>query len=145
MTENGVIFDKPIRTWISKSDDSQMHCYLGMKGRVPLGELIAHFAEKYPHVDPMTIELNYATATWSEPPTPEDIAQREANRLRHDERQERWERETYDRLKLKYEDDHDCIAEERRLRERCTFLYGAARAAGCSVEDLISPDIRRNQ
>lgn len=30
----------------------------------------------------------------------------------------------------------DCLAEERRLRDRCTFLYGAARAAGCTVEEL---------
>jgi hypothetical protein len=31
---------------------------------------------------------------------------------------------------------HDCLTEERRLRDRCTFLYGAARAAGCTVEEL---------
>lgn len=30
----------------------------------------------------------------------------------------------------------DCLAEQRRLGERCTFLYGAARAAGCTVEEL---------
>jgi hypothetical protein len=30
----------------------------------------------------------------------------------------------------------DCLAEERRLRDRCSFLYGAARAAGCTAEEL---------
>ncbi len=30
----------------------------------------------------------------------------------------------------------NCLDEERRIRDRCTFLYGAARAAGCSVEEL---------
>lgn len=30
----------------------------------------------------------------------------------------------------------DCLAEQRRLAERCTFLYGAARAAGCTESEL---------
>lgn len=30
----------------------------------------------------------------------------------------------------------DCLAKERRLAERCTFLYGAARAAGCTESEL---------
>lgn len=30
----------------------------------------------------------------------------------------------------------DCLTEERRLRDRCTFLYGAAMARGASVEEL---------
>ena len=30
----------------------------------------------------------------------------------------------------------DCLNEERRLRDRCTFLYGAARAHGATVEEL---------
>lgn len=30
----------------------------------------------------------------------------------------------------------DCLKEERRLAERCTFLYGAARAAGCTESEL---------
>lgn len=34
----------------------------------------------------------------------------------------------------------DCLKEERRLRDRCTFLYGAARAAGCTENDLRGPD-----
>lgn len=30
----------------------------------------------------------------------------------------------------------DCLAKERRLADRCTFLYGAARAAGCTIDEL---------
>jgi hypothetical protein len=30
----------------------------------------------------------------------------------------------------------DCLAEERRLRDRCTFLYGMACAKGATVEEL---------
>lgn len=30
----------------------------------------------------------------------------------------------------------ECLARERQLAERCTFLYGAARAAGCTDADL---------
>lgn len=29
----------------------------------------------------------------------------------------------------------DCLAEERRLAGRCTFLYGLARAKGATVEE----------
>lgn len=32
----------------------------------------------------------------------------------------------------------ELFTELRSLRERCTFLYGAARAAGCSAEELVS-------
>ncbi|QQM15293.1 hypothetical protein SEA_POUND_135 [Mycobacterium phage Pound] len=30
----------------------------------------------------------------------------------------------------------DCFAEQRRLADRCTFLYGAAIAAGATPEEL---------
>lgn len=30
----------------------------------------------------------------------------------------------------------NCLTEERRLRDRCTFLYGAARAHGATVDEL---------
>lgn len=35
----------------------------------------------------------------------------------------------------------DCLTEERRLRERLTFVYGMARSYGASVEELRDPDI----
>jgi hypothetical protein len=93
----------PSRSWKTADDDSGMRCYLGMQGRVTLRELLEHFAEEYPHVDPMTLALNFATVVWDEPATPEDIAQREAFRAKQADRQERWERDTYARLKAKFE------------------------------------------
>lgn len=33
----------------------------------------------------------------------------------------------------------DCCAEERRLRERLTFVYGVARAHGATVDELNGP------
>lgn len=30
----------------------------------------------------------------------------------------------------------DCLQQERELRDRCTYLYGAARAYGATVEEL---------
>ena len=91
------------RCWQSSDDDSQMRCYLGMQGRITLAELIEHFAEKYPHVDPMRLNLNYVTATWEEPPTADDLAKREAWRVQKAQRQARWEEEMYARLKAKFE------------------------------------------
>lgn len=32
-----------------------------------------------------------------------------------------------------------CLTEERQLRDRCTFLYGAARAHGATVDELRGP------
>lgn len=34
----------------------------------------------------------------------------------------------------------DCLAEQRRLADRLTFVYGVARAHGASVEELRGPD-----
>lgn len=93
--------ESPRRYWKTKEYNT-MQCYLAMKGRVPLGELLDHFAEKYPHVNPRTVELNYATATWDEPPTDEDRENLAAKQACHAERHEKWERETYQRLKTKF-------------------------------------------
>lgn len=99
-----MINEKPSsRSWKTKDDDSQMRCYLGMEGRVTVRELISHFEEKYPHVDPMHLELNYATVAWDEPPTDDDIAKREANIVWRNERQEAWETSMYAKLKAKFE------------------------------------------
>jgi len=97
---------EPSRSWKTVDDNSEMSCYLGMQGRVTVRELIDHFKAQYPHVDPMTVALNFVTAVWAEPATPEDIAQREAWRAKQAARTERWERETYDRLKAKFEKGH---------------------------------------
>jgi len=92
------------RCWKDKNY-ATMTCYMGMEGRVPLGELIAHLAEHHPHIDPLAVELNYATAKWDDLPTTSDRIKLEASQRRQAERQEEWERETYERLKVKYAND----------------------------------------
>jgi len=94
---------QPSRSWKTDGDDSPMVCYLGMRGRVTLAEVRDHFAAHYPHVDIWSLQINFCTAVWEEPSTPEDVAKKAANRARQAERQERWERETLVRLKAKYE------------------------------------------
>lgn len=100
----GQIDEKPSsRAWETREPDSQMRCYLGMEGRITVAELISHFAEHYPHVDPMTLQLNYATVAWTEPPTVDDIVLRERDRAWKVKRQDRWERAMYAKLKTKFE------------------------------------------
>lgn len=90
------------RTWVSSEDGSPIRCYLGMRHRVTWPEIVAYLAEHHPGVDPDTIRLNFATAAWEELPTSEELAKREKWRARQAERQVRWERETYERLKVKF-------------------------------------------
>lgn len=92
----------PRRRWKTKDYDV-MTCYLGMSGRISLGDLLDHFTERYPHVDIRTVELNFATVIWDESPTVDDRAKLAADQAWQAERQKRWERETYERLKAKFE------------------------------------------
>jgi hypothetical protein len=98
----GQLRREPSRSWKTGDDNSDMRCYLGMEGRVTLREILDHFAEKYPHVDTMDLQFNFATVVWDEPPTPDDIADRQRRRADHAARTERWERETLERLTAKY-------------------------------------------
>jgi hypothetical protein len=100
------ISEKPQRSWVNL-DDGPMRCYLGIKERITIRELIDHFAEHYPHVDPMTLNLNYTTAVWEEPPNADDLAKRAAFTAEKAQRHERWERETYAKLKAKFERSTD--------------------------------------
>lgn len=99
---------KPLmRAWKTADEDSLMRCYLAMDGRVTIRDLVEHFAENHPAVDPMALRLNFATVTWDEPPTPEDLADRAERNARHDERHARWERQMYEKLKAKFEGESD--------------------------------------
>lgn len=101
MNEN---FDKkPRRSWKSSADDSPMHCYLGMHHRITMPELVAYFAEHYPHVDPNTLQMNFITVVWDEPATEEERTRRTEHHAAHDARHAKWERDTYERLKEKFE------------------------------------------
>lgn len=90
------------RVWSTKEKGSPMSCYLAVEGRVTVAEVIEHFKETYPEVDPLGVDLNFTTAHWEEPATPEDLAERERREAWHQERLEKWERETYERLKKKF-------------------------------------------
>ena len=103
--EFGALRRRPSRSWKKDGDDSPMSCYLGMEyGRITLAELISHFEENYPHVDPMALRINFPTVVWEEPPTAEDVEKRRAVRAWHEERTASWERDTYERLKAKFGD-----------------------------------------
>lgn len=54
----GQLKREPVRSWKS-SDDTTMRCYLGMEGRITLRELVDHFTETYPHVDPMSLHKRH--------------------------------------------------------------------------------------
>jgi hypothetical protein len=97
------ISDKPMRSWESKADDSQVSCFLHMQHRITVRELLDHFAEHYPHVDMDSVQINYATAKWMEQPTEEELEERAAGRARWEEHHEAWERRTLAELKEKYE------------------------------------------
>lgn len=96
-------FEEVRRSWATKGEDSPMRCYMGVKGRVTLGELMTHIQEIYPNVAVSDVELNFATAVWEEPPTADDLRKRQEARDKHERRIEEWERETYERLRRKYQ------------------------------------------
>lgn len=98
----GEIDPKPNRSWVSDEEDSDMRNYLGMKGRVSMADVLRHFAERYPHVRPDDIQINFGTVVWEDRPTHVEIADREAWRKKKADRLEEWERSTLARLKEKY-------------------------------------------
>lgn len=91
------------RGWKTRDDDSTMRCYLSMRHRVTLRELVRYLDKHHPHVDPWDVELNFSTAKWDEPSTEADRAERTAWRARQAERQDLWERKTYEQLRAKFE------------------------------------------
>lgn len=86
----------------SNDPESTITLYMGMKGRVPLGELITYLLIHHPGVKPYEVELNFATAKWEEPATDRDKADWEARQLDGLRRHEAWERKTYAELHAKY-------------------------------------------
>jgi hypothetical protein len=89
-------------TWKSRDNDTRVG-YLAVDGRVSLGELVDHLMQVAPHVSVFGLQLNWATVVWERDATPEEIAERRAVQARHDARHEQWERETYARLRAKFE------------------------------------------
>ena len=99
---NWEVDDQPRRCWVNDEDD-MMRCYLGgMKGRVPLGELLDHFCKEVPARRRQDGRVELLHGSMGGPSTEADRAQRQVWRKHHADRIEKWERETYARLKVKY-------------------------------------------
>ena len=100
MTE-GYELGEPRRYWVSKDNDSEMCVYVALKGRIPLSDLIAYVAER--GIDPSQVGVNFPTVKWTELATPEESDARLQHRRRAEERHAKWERETYAKLRAKFE------------------------------------------
>lgn len=81
---------------------ARVDCYLGIR-KVTLGELREHFAEHYPEVDFEALEIGGIQLHWEDEPTLDELERSERQRRNHAEKHEKWERDTYTRLKAKFE------------------------------------------
>lgn len=93
------------RNIISEADDDHRSCYMGMDGRVTVADLIDHLQAVAPGKGLDEIGINFATVRWVDDATPEEKQARADWRAANAERREKWERETYERLKAKFEPD----------------------------------------
>lgn len=95
---------EPFRWSWKTSDGDLLAGYAGIKGTISVTELIAHVRKTLPDISPDDIEVNFATIRVVRPATDEEIQERECWKKRQEERHEKWERETYERLREKYAD-----------------------------------------
>lgn len=92
-------------------ENQRIVCYLGVR-KMTLDELRDHFTVHYPEVDFGSLEIGGIQLHWEDEPTPEELGQRERQRRNHDQRHAQWERETFARLKAKFEPNPDPALEE---------------------------------
>lgn len=114
-------FRGPRWTWESRGSSTR-NGYLAMEGRISLAELTAHMAEVAPHAGPNDLMLNWATVVWQREATAEELEERAEAHRRWQERHEAWERETYARLKAKFE-----VRAESNDGGRCTGTVNECR------------------
>jgi len=94
---------EPRRYWSSKDPEQpKMRVYVGIKGRATLADLMSYVEENSPGVGPSQIELNFASAVWTEPPTAEEIEQNREWEATRELNREEWERKQYEKLKAKF-------------------------------------------
>lgn len=126
--------------WATRDEDSPIHCYLGMKNRVTLQELLDHFNEHYPEVDPAGLELNWSTIVWERPATEEEKADRARRQEAHDRRHAEWEKMTYAKLKAKFEGDDQAQAlyearqQARELKDELEKAWRTAAELRAEIE-----------
>jgi hypothetical protein len=77
------------------------HRYVRVEGRITLADIIK-FADENDIV-PEQLNLPWPTLQWLSPETPDEVAERVAQNQRAAERRERWERETYEQLRARFE------------------------------------------
>jgi hypothetical protein len=88
----------------NKPEDTRLRvCYQEARGRVSVTDLLAHLAETIPSVPLEEIILSIPTLRWVESATAGEIASIEKAHREKEARTLQWERETYARLKAKFE------------------------------------------
>lgn len=90
-------------TWQSKDNDARV-AYMAVDGRISVADLVERMAELAPGVDMADVQINWATVVWTRSATADELAVREEANKRAAQRHEKWERETFERLRKKYAD-----------------------------------------
>lgn len=67
------------RTWKPNTGTPGMRCKLTIGDQITLRDLVDYLAEHHPHVDPWQTVVNCPEIYWYEPPTAQDLAEREAS------------------------------------------------------------------
>jgi hypothetical protein len=93
------------RNIISESDDDHRSCFMGMDGRVTLAALIDHLREVAPGKGLDEIGINFGTVRWVDAATDAEKRTRAEWREKSAAQKAKWERETYERLRLKFESE----------------------------------------
>lgn len=102
--------DPAPRRYFKSHENPRIACYLSIR-KVTLDELRDHFVVHYPEVDFGSLVIGGVQLQWEDEPTPEELAQLERQHRAHDERHAKWERDTYERLKAKFEGAADTAPE----------------------------------
>lgn len=88
-------------TWESKDGDTRVG-HVSIDGLISIADLISHIQEVTPGASLDEIQVNFATVKWVRQATADELAERDEWNERQRVRQERWERETLQRLTEKY-------------------------------------------
>ena len=102
MPDKTTEWDGPRFYW--KSQDSDLRTgYAHMRGRMSAATFVEMLAAIAPGVPLDKIGITFGTAKWTRPATAEELAEREEWRAKADLKAQEWERQTYERLKAKYD------------------------------------------
>lgn len=80
-----------------------VHCYLYAEGRGTLNDFLTEVRRAAPGLSWDEITVSPGTTLWSEPPTDAELADWQEHDARAAERSAKWEHETYERLRSKFE------------------------------------------